>query len=236
MSVPRLLASEPTVREKSDVQLALLKYSGSFNTRLDGLKRLAWEIHKRTSIAMSTDIAVVTSETDAMFNFPLLILQGTSALPNFSQPAMDKLASYLRRGGSLLVDVSEGGADSAFDQSARKLLKQILPDTNIQKVSPDHVLYKSFYLVDRHGGRVPSRASLDGMFLENRLAVIFSSNDLAGALARNDYGDWTYDVGPGGDMTREVTFRLGINIIMYVLCLDYKEDQVHIPFILQRRK
>ncbi len=28
----------------------------------------------------------------------------------------------------------------------------------------------------------------------------------------------------------------GVNLVMYALCLDYKEDQVHIPFILQRRR
>ena len=30
--------------------------------------------------------------------------------------------------------------------------------------------------------------------------------------------------------------RLGVNIAMYALCLDYKEDQVHIPFIMKRRR
>ena len=42
--------------------------------------------------------------------------------------------------------------------------------------------------------------------------------------------------GSGGDTVREMTFRLGINVLMYALCLDYKEDQVHIPFILKRRQ
>ena len=31
------------------------------------------------------------------------------------------------------------------------------------------------------------------------------------------------------------TDRLGINLVMYALCLDYKTDQVHVPFILKRR-
>ena len=68
-----------------------------------------------------------------------------------------------------------------------------------------------------------------------RLAVILSLNDLAGAVARDEFGEWEYDVGPGGEGAREMTFRLGLNVVMYALCLDYKEDQVHIPFILQRR-
>ena len=41
---------------------------------------------------------------------------------------------------------------------------------------------------------------------------------------------------PGGERQRELAFRLGINLAMYALCLDYKTDQVHVPFILRRRQ
>ena len=30
--------------------------------------------------------------------------------------------------------------------------------------------------------------------------------------------------------------RVGINLAMYATCLDYKTDQVHVPFILRRRR
>jgi hypothetical protein len=33
-----------------------------------------------------------------------------------------------------------------------------------------------------------------------------------------------------------MSFRLGINVVMYALTGTYKKDQVHIPFILQRRR
>jgi hypothetical protein len=29
--------------------------------------------------------------------------------------------------------------------------------------------------------------------------------------------------------------RLGVNVAMYALCTDYKDDAVHLPFILKRR-
>ena len=41
---------------------------------------------------------------------------------------------------------------------------------------------------------------------------------------------------PGGSPQRELSFRMGINLVMYALCVNYKADQVHIPFILKRRK
>ena len=47
---------------------------------------------------------------------------------------------------------------------------------------------------------------------------------------------WEHEVLPGGDEQREKAFRLGVNLAMYATCLDYKTDQVHVPFILRRRQ
>ena len=55
-------------------------------------------------------------------------------------------------------------------------------------------------------------------------------------IFKDEFGQWDYDVGAGGEVTREMTFRLGVNLIMYALCLDYKDDQVHLPYILKRRR
>jgi hypothetical protein len=65
--------------------------------------------------------------------------------------------------------------------------------------------------------------------------VIFSSHDLGGALARGPSGVWEQPVVPGGDAQRERAIRLAVNIAMYVLCSNYKDDQVHAPFIMRRR-
>ena len=70
---------------------------------------------------------------------------------------------------------------------------------------------------------------------DGRLVIVYSQNDLAGAWARDNFGQWEHEVYPGGDGQREMAFRLGINLAMYALCLDYKTDQVHVPFILRRR-
>ena len=38
----------------------------------------------------------------------------------------------------------------------------------------------------------------------------------------------------GGPQAREMTYRFGINLVMYILTGNYKEDQVHIPDLLER--
>jgi hypothetical protein len=150
------------------------------------------------------------------------------------QKALDRLAAMLKKGASLWIDASDGQADGPFAQSVMRELTRMLPNVPWQPVPHDHVLYKSFYLVDRHGGRTAGRAGLLAMTLEGRLAVVLGANDLFGAIAKTAYGTWEYMV-QDGDRAREMAVRLGVNWVMYSLCLDYKDDQVHIPFILKRR-
>ena len=77
---------------------------------------------------------------------------------------------------------------------------------------------------------------LYGAVRDERLAVIYSPNDVLGAWARDNYGNWEYEVHPGGAVQRESTVRFGVNLAMYALCLDYKEGQVHVNYMLRRRR
>ena len=77
---------------------------------------------------------------------------------------------------------------------------------------------------------------LEGLVHDRRTAIVYSHNDLGGAWSREDVGTWTFECYPGGEPQRDMALRLGVNLVMYALCLDYKTDQVHVPFLLKRRK
>jgi len=223
--------------QRTDFQLALLSHTGGhWNPRPRGLSRLAWEVRKRTSVSIALEPAAIDPGTEKLFDHPFVVWAGDQSFPPLSEVAIANLRQHLKMGGTLLVDLSDGQINGPFDRAVKRELRRVFPEETLKRVPPDHVLYKSFYLLDRHGGRVPSRAHLEGLFIEDRLAVIHYANDLAGAISRDEFGEWDYDIGVAGERTREMTFRLGINMLMYSLCLTYKEDQVHIPFILQRRK
>ena len=64
---------------------------------------------------------------------------------------------------------------------------------------------------------------------------MYSRHDLGGAWARDNLGNYLHPTVPGGNTQREMAYRLGVNLVMYALCLDYKDDQVHSPFIMRRR-
>lgn len=197
-------------------------------------KRISWAIRTRTSVETNLDPGRVSLTDRALFDQPFLYLAGEGGFPPPSEAEIEALSRFLRFGGFLLVDATRPD-DAAFDASVRAMLARALPSERIAPIDPGHVLYRSFYLVDRPVGRVEGPPHLEGIDLRGRLAVVLSRHDLGGAWARDNLGTYEHSVTPGGERQREMAHRLGVNVVAYVLCLDYKDDQVHAPFIMRRR-
>ncbi len=228
--------NSPLDRQKPDVQLAHWATDHD-TTRDSALSTLAWAIRDRTSVAADpVPVALDPNNTARLFEYPLLVVHGSMAIPAPRPETLSALRDYISLGGLLWFDLSEGDVEGPFHRSAKQLLATLVPAGKIQRLSPDHVLYKTFYLLKHHGGRVPRHAYMEALVRDNRLLAVITTNDILGALAKNEQDDWRFDAGTGGDHAREMSLRVGINMVMYALCLDYKTDQVHIPFILKRRK
>lgn len=217
------------------VDVRALDYAGGQPApRPSAPRRLAWELRKRTSVSTRLESSRVRLDEPALFDSPFLYWAGDGAFPPLSEDEVRGLRRFVRYGGALVVDDASPG-DGGFLASARRALARAFPETPIGRVARDHVLYRSFYLVPRPVGRVEGPDHLDGIELDGRLAVVLSAHDLGGAWARDNLGGWRHPVDPGGERQREMAIRLGVNLLMYALCLDYKDDQVHVPFILRRR-
>lgn|SRR5690554_4438952 len=197
-------------------------------------RRMSWAVRTRTSVETILEPSSVTLSDRTLFEQPFLYLVGDRAFPMPSSDEIERLSRFLRFGGFLLIDDASDGEDG-FDGSVRELLSRALPDAPLGVIPRDHVLYRSFYLVDRPVGRVQGPETLEGVELSGRLAVIYSRHDLGGAWARDNLGNYHFAVAPGGERQREIAYRLGVNIVIYSLTLDYKDDQVHAPFIMRRR-
>ena len=209
---------------------------GRTDPRGSAVRRLLLEVEKRTSVAVAPRGAMVSLTGPDLFDHPFALFTGEGSFDPLPDKAIKRLGTYLQNGGFLFVDSAEGLRDGPFLTSVRRELARIYPADKLGAIPRDHVLYKSFYLVPEATGRVEASPTMEAIFAEDRLPVVLSANDLLGALARDSFGNWEYEVSPGGQQQREMAFRLGINLVMYALCLNYKADQVHIPFILKRRK
>ncbi len=223
------------LQDASRLVIGHIQHGGNWNPRPSALRRLGWELMRRTSIETSSDAVTVRLDRVGLHRFPLLYLSGAGALPPLAEGERAALRRHLQYGGFLLVDSADGSDGAGFDASVRRELARVLPAAPIQPVARDHVLSKSFYLLDRQGGRVLVKPWLEAQALDGRLSVVYSQNDLGGAWARSELGDWEYPCTPGGEPQRETAIRLGVNLAMYALCTDYKDDAVHLPFIMRRR-
>jgi hypothetical protein len=232
-ALPRWGSAE-ALPDTSRLVVGQIEHRGRWNPRPTALRRLSWEISQRTSIETGADAARVTIGP-GLHRHPMLYLAGDGPMPPLDEVQRGALRRHLQYGGFLLVDAADTSDGNGFDASVRRELALLLPTSPLARLPRDHVIHKSFYLLDRVGGRALAKPWMEAQLIGGRVAVLYSQNDLAGAWARGPLGDWEFECTPGGEAQREATFRLGVNIAMYALCTDYKDDAVHLPFILKRR-
>jgi len=231
-AVPRAVRA---LAQPAQLAIGQIEHGGNWNPRPSALRRLGWELARRTSIEPAPDAVPVRLDRPGLHRFPMLYLVGAGSLPPFSEGERTALRRHLQYGGFLLVDAADGSDGGGFDAAVRRELAKVLPASPLTAVPRAHVLHKTFYLLDRQGGRVLVKPWVEAQVLDGRAAVVYSQNDLGGAWARSELGEWEYPCTPGGEAQRETAFRWGVNLAMYALCTDYKDDAVHLPFILRRR-
>lgn len=215
---------------------AVAQHAGNWEARTAGLRRMAWELQRRTSVEVLLDARGVKLDSPELFQLPFLYLGNDGPLAPFSNAEVESLRRFLTFGGFLLADANDASDGNGFDASFRREMARILPNAPLQDIPGNHVIFKSFYLLDAAPGRVLNKPQLQGAFVGKRAAVIYSQNDLGGAWNRDEGGAYEFECTPGGEPQRELAFRLGVNLVMYAMCLDYKDDAVHLQSIMKKRR
>ncbi|HJL19048.1 MAG TPA: DUF4159 domain-containing protein [Sandaracinaceae bacterium LLY-WYZ-13_1] len=223
------------IGESSFFEVYAVEYSGGDpHPRPTAPYRLGWEVRKRTSIEVPLQHGGARLDDPAIYEHPFLYWSGDEAFDELSDAEIAGLRRFVRFGGFVLID-DAAPEQSGFDRSVRRALSRAFPDRPLRELSGNHTIYRSFYLLSRPEGRIRGPDHLEAIEIGDRVAVLYSRHDLGGAWARDNLGSWQHPVTPGGDEQRERAIRLGVNVVMYALCLDYKDDQVHAPFIMRRR-
>ncbi len=197
-------------------------------------ERLAWEVRKRSSVEPILEPGRARLDKASLFRSPFVYWRGSEEFPPLSEEAVEGLRKYIHRGGFILIDDATAGGEG-FDRAVRRELLRAFPALPLKPIATNHTIYRSFYLLRRPVGRVRGPAFLEGITYGDRVAIVYSRHDLGGAFQRDKLGAWSRAVVPGGEGQREHAIRLGVNLVLYALCTDYKDDQVHAPFIMRRR-
>lgn len=193
-----------------------------------GLRTLTDVLARRTSAELGAPVPVDPAR-DPLAVFPLIYWPVVAGQGPPSQQAARRLNDYLRGGGMLLVDVMDGA------DAARALDGVAVP--SLVPVPDDHVLTRSFYLLDRFPGRTEGATvwvEEDPVAHDGVSSVIIGAHDWAGAWATDQAGRALFPTVPGGNRQREMAYRFGINVVLYALTGNYKGDQVHLPAIMER--
>ncbi|MCG8359182.1 MAG: DUF4159 domain-containing protein, partial [Kiloniellales bacterium] len=257
---PLLLGSAPALAQESgagstadrralqatlETRLAFVKTGvpAVDDVSFSGLFGLTRVLQRRTSVEPGAPMGVELGRDELSF-FPLLYWPVTPEQRSLDEAAQRQVNSYISNGGTILFDLRDPSAArqilgrTSRSSEALQRLTAGLEIPALNPVPPDHVLTKSFYLMQDFPGRYAGGTLWIGEAEDRNYdgvaSVVIGANDWAAAWSIDDRGRPLFAVVPGGERQRELAFRVGVNMVMYALTGNYKADQVHVPFILER--
>ncbi len=210
-SVILFFSFSPFSREERYFTIGRVKYSGGGDWYNDpqGIPNLLKELKRRTNIKCRTQQKILTFTDNKIYDTPFLFITGHGNI-NFTPEEVKNLRNYLFSGGFLYAD-----DDYGMDESFRREMKKVFPDKEFIEVPFSHPIYNSFYDFSKTGPpkihehrEGPPRGF--GMFDDwGRLIVYYIYN--------SNISDGWVDTYNNPPEVRENAFKMGINIIVYVL-------------------
>lgn len=225
-----------------------------------GLQGLTVFLAQRTALEAGEPVGLDIARDELNF-YPLIYWP---IVPDAAKPtpaALARIDAYMKQGGTVLFDTRDaimappgpGGETRSPGMSALRQILSSLDLPELETVSKDHVLTKTFFLLRDFPGRfnggqlwveaLPTESDEELLEAEKKRparagdgvsSILITSNDLAGAWATRQDGQAALPMVGGEPRQREMAFRAGVNIVMYTLTGNYKADQVHIPALLER--
>lgn len=191
--------------------IARLQYGGGGDWYSDpsSLPNLLRFIRDHTRVAVTVAEERVQLLDKDLFSYPYLYLTGHGNVA-FDDREVERLRRYLESGGFLHADDNYG-----LDESFRREMKRTFPFSEWVELTPEHEIFHShfnFYeglpKIHEHDGKRPQ---LLGLFIEDRLAVVYSYE--------SDLGDGWEDaeVHQVPADRRLAALRMGANIVLWAL-------------------
>lgn len=160
-----------------------------------------------TGLNVLPQFNTVQLDTTALFESPFTVISGEGSF-RFSEGERKNLHQYLTSGGFLLA--SPGCSDTKWDKSFRAEMKALFPDAPIKKIAMNHPIFSLFYQVDRLNLKSGGTTLVEGIEIDGRIALIYSSDGLNDA--RNAKGCCCC----GGNMIKESQL-VNVNILLHAL-------------------
>jgi hypothetical protein len=207
---------EDATRSGDVFRYALARYAGSWDLH-PGLQNTMLQIvNESTGVGVEYTPHIIDLGNPRLMEFPLVLMTGHYDF-RLREAEVSNLRSYLRKGGTLLACAAAGF--QPFDLAFRREIRRVAPGSDLIALPPSHPLfgrgwapvdevdYTPRALQDNPTLRYPE---FYGIFLDHRLAIIYSPYGFFGAVNREPDA---YTKG----LTADHAGRIAINIVTHAL-------------------
>ncbi len=204
--------NDGTNKLSTSFKIVRLKYSGGGDWYNDPSAEVNMMDYLKKNTVIDVDepkFYSVDIASDDIFNFPFILITGHGNIL-FSESEVKRLREYLEKGGFIYAD-----DDYGMDKSFRREMERVFSGEKMQELPFDHKIYSSHYSfpnglpkIHEHDAK-PSQGF--GYYLNGRLCVYYTyeTNISDGWAEPREHDD--------PPAKREEAFKMGTNIIVYVL-------------------
>jgi hypothetical protein len=200
---------------RDDFVFAQIVHEGDWDPDPSGVHNLLKFARDNSTLEVKFKRENVRLKDPQAATYPLLYMTGHYDFV-FSPEEASALRHYLKAGGLLLADSCCGRI--AFDMAFRREMAKVLPDKQLQKLPLEHPLYHCHYDIKQvdYTPRVREdfgtlySPPLEGMTIDDKLAVIYSRFDLG-----NGWEQFPHPYSYG--LKDASALQIGTNVIVYAI-------------------
>jgi hypothetical protein len=210
------------------LKVAQLKYTGDWQPAPRAMGNLMAYLKKQAGLNVSLETTPMPVDNPSVVDYKFLYMHGRGKV-EYKENQLEKLRFNLKTGGLLLADACCG--NKAFDESFRKLVKQLLPKYKLERIPTNDELFSkelNGYLregltaknircrIERPDGKGPNAEFqnmapwLEGIKIDGRWVVIYSKYDIGCALEQHQSTDCL-------GYEPKSAFRLAAAAVLYTL-------------------
>ncbi len=186
-----------------------VKYSSNDGNDCGGVGQDLMKLVSRASTLKVQEERKVRLTDPELFETPFLFMNGHNDFV-LTDAEIANLQKYLSHGGFFFA--SGCCTNPNFPRAWRREFGRIFPNEKVKPIPYDHLIYRSFYKIDRvRCLNEPRDIQLEGLFYQGNLVAVMCEDGLCCAFSANN----TCNEGKG--VSPEDGQRLTLNIAVYAL-------------------
>lgn len=163
----------------------------------------------RTSTIQVKEERTLNLSDDGLFETPFVFMNGHSDF-TLSESELTNLRTYFSHGGFAFA--SGCCTNPEFPAAWRRELSRVFPGESVRKIPYDHLLYRSFYKMERIRSANGNRdIHLEGLFYQGDLVAVVGEDGLCCSFSMDN----SCNLGEG--VVPEDAKKIAVNIAVYAL-------------------